>query len=191
MASVRECVSGSGSAVTEVRCGRADSGDRADDQRVGGRDLGSCSRPARSDRFLSAVDGLWRNGLLRSRSERGSAPVEAIFAIIFIIVLVLGAIQVAFVLYGRNVVASSAHEAARALIELEADPAHAEVTARTTVTRATGELVGDLRVTAAVATTGETATATVTVSGVLRPLGLLPISVPVTSTASTSRETAP
>jgi Flp pilus assembly protein TadG len=125
------------------------------------------------------------------KADRGSAAIDAIFAILFIITLVLGAIQVALVLYARNVVASSAHEAARALIELPADPGRAQLIARDTVSRAAGKLVDGLVVTARIVRAGDRTIAQVEVSGLLSPVGLLPVSLPVTTTATSSRVARP
>ena len=62
-------------------------------------------------------DGRVLNRKHSPAGQSGTAAVESIFAMVFIIVLLLGVVQVAFVLYARNVVAASAHEGARAIVE--------------------------------------------------------------------------
>ncbi|MCA1694613.1 MAG: pilus assembly protein, partial [Actinobacteria bacterium] len=76
-------------------------------------------------------------------TERGSAPLEAVLSILFVMLLVLGTIEVSLALYGRNVVAAAAHEGARAALELGRGPDSAAAVARSTVRRASGALVRD------------------------------------------------
>jgi Flp pilus assembly protein TadG len=125
--------------------------------------------------------------LLRCDRERGSAPVETIFAIVFLMLLVLGVLQVAFALYVRNVVASSAHEGARAAIELGRDPASARSIARDVVARSAGGLVRDLDVDTAVGRSSNGSVVRVLVTGSLTPFGPFPISIPFATTAHASR----
>jgi Flp pilus assembly protein TadG len=125
--------------------------------------------------------------LLRCDRERGSAPVETIFAIVFLMLLVLGVMQVSFALYARNVVASSAHEGARAAIELGRDPASARAVARSVVVRSAGGLVRSLDVETAVGESSHGTVVRVLVSGSLAPFGPFPVSIPFTTTAHASR----
>jgi len=117
------------------------------------------------------------------RGERGSAPVEAAFAIFFLMLLTLGVVQVILSLYARNVVISSAHEGARAAIELGRSEADGEAVARRTVSGAVGKLVDGLKVSATVRETGGLITTRVRVRGVVRPVGPVPIPLPIDATA--------
>jgi len=71
----------------------------------------------------------------RHASERGSAPVEFVLVGSLVVFLFLGVLQVGLLLHMRNVVVSSASEAARAA-------AYADATCRDGVTRFE-QLVGD------------------------------------------------
>ena len=122
------------------------------------------------------------------RHERGSAVVESIFAIVILLILVLGTIEVAFALYARNVVAAAAHEGARAAIELGRNPADADAVASSTVRHAAGGLVENLDVHTAVQRRGTIALVTVKVSGVMKSFGPVPLPIPLSSTASVTRE---
>ncbi|HYI46479.1 MAG TPA: TadE family protein [Actinomycetota bacterium] len=123
--------------------------------------------------------------------ERGSAPVESIFAIVFILFLALGVIEVAFALYGRNVVMSSAHEGARAAVEYGRDPQQAAAIAEDTVRRAAGALVSDLRVAVSTTSSGGTSTVRVRVQGLVDPFGPVPFTMPVDTLVSATREVLP
>lgn len=123
-----------------------------------------------------------------SGSQRGSAVVETVFALLLLLVLVLGTIEVAFAVYARNVVAAAAHEAARAGIELGRRPSDAATLARTTVVRSAGGLVRDLEVSTTVRRSGARSLVSVRVSGVLRSFGPVPLPIPVSSTATVTRE---
>jgi Flp pilus assembly protein TadG len=125
---------------------------------------------------------------LLNRNQRGSAPLEAIFSIALLLVLVFGLIQVAFVLYGRNVVMSSAHEGARAAVELGGSTAEAAAVATSTVRSATGDLVEGLDVDVAVTRTEERAVVSVSVSGSLDAFGPVPVTVPVSVSATSVRD---
>jgi Flp pilus assembly protein TadG len=124
-------------------------------------------------------------------TDRGSAPVESIFAIVFILFLALGVIEVAFALYGRNVVMSSAHEGARAAVEYGRDPQQAAAIAEDTVRRAAGSLVDDLRVGVSTSDGGEVTTVQVRVQGVVDAFGPVPFPMPVDTTVSATREGLP
>jgi Flp pilus assembly protein TadG len=123
--------------------------------------------------------------------QRGSAAVETVFALAILLFLVLGTVQVAFALYGRNVMAASAHEGARAAIELGRSPADAIVVARRTVARSAGGLVEGLRVGVAIQRTGAGSLVRVRVRGWLKALGPVPLSLPVDAVATSTRNTAP
>lgn len=98
--------------------------------------------------------------------------------------LALGVVQVALTLYGRNVVVSSAHEGARAAVELESDAVDAVEVARRTVRDATGGLVENLAVEVSLQDLGGDQVVTVHASGTLQTLGPLSVPVPVEITAT-------
>lgn len=123
--------------------------------------------------------------------DRGSAPVESIFAIVFILLLVLGVIEVAFALYGRNVLMSSAHEGARAAVEYGRSPQEAATIAQDTVRRAAGSLVDDLRVSVAVSEGSGPSIVRVRVQGIVDAFGPVPFPMPVDTTVSATREGLP
>jgi hypothetical protein len=125
---------------------------------------------------------------LLTPDQRGSAPLEAIFSIALLLLLVFGLIQVAFVLYGRNVVMSSAHEGARAAVELGGSTSDAAALAERTVRSASGHLVEGLDVDVGVAHTDERAVVSVTVRGSLDAFGPVPIAVPVAVSATSVRD---
>ena len=120
--------------------------------------------------------------------EDGSAPVELTFAIVFLILLSLGAIQVGLTLYARNVVLSAAHEGARAAVELGRETSDASETARRYVERAAGGVVDDLRVSTSMIESRGRLFARVMVTGRLDVLGPVPVSIPVRTSATAGRE---
>jgi Flp pilus assembly protein TadG len=122
------------------------------------------------------------------RPERGSAVVETVMAIVMLMILVLGAIEVGFALYARNVVSAAAHEGARSAMELGRSADDASAIARATVVRSAGGLVRDLRVATSVRNVGTRALVRVRVSGVLRAFGPVPLPIPMSATASVTRE---
>ena len=128
---------------------------------------------------------------MRARNEEGSAPIEFVFGVLFVLLLLFGVIEVAFALYGRNVVASSAHEAARAAVEIDASTSEAEALATSVVERSAGNLVEDYTVDVATQRTAERVTVRVLVEARLDPPGPLPVYVPVRMSATSSRETLP
>jgi hypothetical protein len=119
--------------------------------------------------------------------ERGSALVESIFAIIFLMLLSLGVAQLALTLYGRNVVIASAHEGARAATELARTEEEAMAIALRTTRSATGSLVDDLEIEVLTEPAGEDALVTVRLKGRLAAIGPVPISIPVEAQASSVR----
>ena len=129
----------------------------------------------RADRLLSA-------------RQRGSATVESIFALVILMLLTLGALQVAFVLYARNIVISASHEGARAAVERGATGRDAGTVAEAVVERSAGGLVSDLRVVTEAIERAGSEVLTVRVRGTIRALGPVPVSFPVTATATSVRE---
>jgi Flp pilus assembly protein TadG len=124
-------------------------------------------------------------------SERGSAPLEAVLSIVFMMLLVMGAIEVSLALYGRNVVAAAAHEGARAALELGRGPESAGAIARSAVRRSSGGLVRNLKVEVVPQTIGSMSYVRVRVAGLLRLAGPIPVPIPVTATATVSKEATP
>jgi hypothetical protein len=127
--------------------------------------------------------------VLRSLSdEEGSAPVELTFAVVVLMLLALGVVQVGLTLYARNVVLSAAHEGARAAVELERRASDASDAARLLVERAAGGVVDDLRVSTTTLEAGDRLLARVTVSGNLDVLGPVPVSIPIRAASTAARD---
>jgi hypothetical protein len=124
-------------------------------------------------------------------SERGSAPVESILAVVLLLILTLGAMEVVFALYGRNVLLSSAHEGARAAIELGRDPDDAVAIAERTVRLSAGGMVDRLDVSVGVAEEGDRSLVVVRVTGLVEPWGPVPLPIPVSARATASRAHVP
>lgn len=132
---------------------------------------------------------MWRRRLLTPwlpANQRGAVPVESTFAIVLLMLLSLGVIQVALALYARNIVMSSAHEGARAAIERGTDEATAAAIARHTVRQATGSLVDDLDVDVNAVTRSGELHVTVVVAGIVSDLGPVPFPITLTSKATAS-----
>lgn len=121
------------------------------------------------------------------RRERGSAPLESIFAIAFLMALALGTSQLALTLYGRNVVIASAHEGARAATELGRDENEAGIIARRTTQSAASSLVEDLEVVVNTKPDGDDLLVTVRLSGRLAPVGPVPLALPIEVSATSVR----
>jgi Flp pilus assembly protein TadG len=120
--------------------------------------------------------------------QRGSAAVETVVAMALMLLLVLAVIEIAFALYGRNVVHASAHEGARAAVELGRSSDEARAVAAATVRDAAGGLVGDLDVAVEVdGSESTTISVLVRVRGTLRGFGPVPVPLPVSAAAVASR----
>jgi len=148
--------------------------------------MGGRSRSARSDRLVGTVYRVWSGWLLKHKEfgERGAAPVEMTFAIILLMILTLGVIQVAFTLYARNVVMASTHEGARAALERGRTQAEAASIAHEVVARATGRLIEDLTVDVAVRGSGDRRFVSVRVRGLVTDFGPVPVPIALSSTAT-------
>jgi hypothetical protein len=120
--------------------------------------------------------------------EAGSAPVESIFAIVLLMMLTVGTIQVALALYGRNLVASAAHEAARAGIEHGSSVSESEGIAASMVETAGGRLVRELDVQVEADEDERVRTVRVRITGTIDVLGPLPLPIPVDARASAATE---
>ncbi|MEA2499585.1 MAG: hypothetical protein QOH26_1990, partial [Actinomycetota bacterium] len=104
--------------------------------------------------------------------------------IVTLLVMTLAVLEVALALYGRNVVASSAHEATRAAIERGRGPGDAAAVARSTVERAAGRLVTDLEVKTTIVESDSRRFLQVIVTGRLRGFGPVPIPIHLSSTST-------
>lgn len=107
---------------------------------------------------------------------------------VMVIGLALGVIEIALTLYARNVVEASAHQGARAAIELGADPATAQDVAYRTVRRAAGGLVQDLNVRVGTRRLAGRDVVRVMVTGRLRPPGPIPALVAVSATSTLTKQ---
>ena len=116
---------------------------------------------------------------------------EFVFVALFATFLFLGVVEVAFAVYGRNVVASSAHEAARVALELGSSGVDGEAVASHTVERAAGNLIEGYEVAVSSHRSGDRVALTVRVKGAMDPPGPLPIRVPVDLSATAVREVTP
>ncbi len=151
--------------------------------------MGSRARSTRFHRVYGAVDSLRQLGVLTHlQTERGSAPVDALFSIVVLMFFTLGVIGFALALYGRNVLIASAHEGARAALERGANVDEAVAVARETVRRAAGGFIDGLRVSVAVGNSVERQHLRVTASGRISVLGPVEIPLSVTAAASATRE---
>lgn len=112
--------------------------------------------------------------------ERGSAVVQFPIAVLLLLVLTLGIVQVSFALYARNVLAASAHEGARAAAENGRSLGDARIIATEVVRRATGKMAQRLDVqVGSTSTVGGGASVNVLVRAAVRPWGIVPVSIPI------------
>lgn len=125
---------------------------------------------------------------LRIGESRGSAVVESVFAILFLLFISFALIEIALILYGRNVVAAAAHEGARAGLEFGRNPSDAQEVAARTIRDAAAGLVDDLEVAVSVTGSGEDSIVHVRLTGTLASFGPVPLSVPVATEATASLE---
>lgn len=113
---------------------------------------------------------------------------ESSFAIVILLLIVLGVLEVAFALYGRNVLISSAHEGARAAVERGRDPQEVDAIARRTVESAAGALVDELEISVIERRVGVGSVIRVNVSGVVNSFGPVPLPIRVSAAATATRE---
>lgn len=88
--------------------------------------------------------------------------------------MVLATIEIAFLLYARNVVQASAHEGARAALEIGRSPTEAATLAERTVRRAVGGLVRDLEVLTDTSSTNGSSFVVVSVDASVEGFGPIP-----------------
>ncbi len=129
--------------------------------------------------------------LLNARSQRGSVPLDFVFAVVLLMTLALGAIDVALLLFARNVVKASAYEAARSAIEREGDDALAQAAARETVTSSVGGLVDDVMIELDRVAAGAHRLVAVEVRCRVSLVAPIPISIPVSGRARAIAEAEP
>lgn len=122
--------------------------------------------------------------------QRGSAPVETIFAFVFVMTLALGVIQIAFSLYARNIVMTSTHEAARAAVERGRTEAEVHAIVRRVLGQGAGGVFRATRVEVVRHVEGTRLVVSVAVAGTIRSLGPFPASLPVTARAGAAGEAA-
>lgn len=126
--------------------------------------------------------------LLNERSQQGSAVVESVFGIFFILLLSLGAVQVALTLYARNVVLAAVHDGARAAVEIGGSGESANAVARRVVSESAGGLVRDLTIQVERRAIAERFSVSVRAAGTLVAPGPFPIEIPMNVRASSMRE---
>ena len=123
--------------------------------------------------------------------ERGSAVIQFPVALLLLMVMTIGVGQVGYTLYARNVLASSAHEGARAAVENGRDLRDAHVIVNEVVRRATGKLAEGLSVRVdSERAVGGGESVLVEVDAVLRPWGVVPFSIPMTAKAEVTNPRA-
>jgi len=120
-------------------------------------------------------------------SQRGAAPLEAVIAICLLMILALGAIQVALTVYAHNAVNASAYEGARAAAEIGTSTSDAHAVAERMVRSTVGGLVEDVRI--SVFAQGDLVR--VAVVGRLRSIGPIPVVIPVRAQSTSVREVPP
>jgi Flp pilus assembly protein TadG len=109
--------------------------------------------------------------MIRGRRERGSAVVDFVLALLVIVPLVLGILQVALVMHVRNTLASAAAEGARYAATADRGPAEGEATTRRQIDDAiAGRFAQDITV--ATTVVGGRPTTVVTVRAVVPALGI-------------------
>lgn len=124
----------------------------------------------------------------KRRCQEGSAVVESLFGIFFLLFLTVGTIQVALSLYARNVVMTAVHDGARAAIEVGTSHSQAAAAAQSTIRRSAGSLVDDLEVATSTRTVSGRLHTYVTAIGELDAPGPIPIQIPVRFEAMSTRE---
>lgn len=124
-------------------------------------------------------------------SERGSTILESVFAIALVMATAVGAIQVALLLYARNVVQASAHEAARAALERGVSDEEARIVAMRMASTSIGKMARDVAVELDQRRVGRRDIVTVRVAASLVPTGPLPVSVEARGVATVGTAAEP
>lgn len=122
--------------------------------------------------------------------DRGSAVVDFVLALVVLVPLVLGIVQVGLVLHVRNTLTSAASEGARHAATLDRGPGDGVARTRAEIEGAlTGRFARD--VTASTRSVGGAPGVVVTVRAVVPPLGLWGPGVALTVSGSAVEEVAP
>lgn len=119
----------------------------------------------------------------RRHDQQGTVVVGSLFAMVFLLTLLLGTVQIVFTLYSRNVIQAAAYEGVRSAIERGASDTAATSAARAAVTRAAGGLLARLDVFVERSPMRDGTLVRVEVVGRLRPVGPLPMHLPVSAVA--------
>jgi hypothetical protein len=108
-------------------------------------------------------------------NDRGSTLVESVFGLTLLLLAAIAIVQVALVMYARNVMAAAAHEGARLAVERGAQPEEARALALGVIEGVAGGLVDNTTITSGVS--GDRLT--LRVSGSVDSFGPLPLGIPV------------
>lgn len=125
------------------------------------------------------------------RTEDGATLLESIFAVGLLMIMTVGTIQVALLLYARNLVQASAHEAARAAVERDVLDDVATDVARRVVHTSVAPMTRRVEVAVGRTSIGIQDVVTVKVDAILKPHGPIPVSFPVHAVARLSTTGAP
>jgi hypothetical protein len=130
--------------------------------------------------------------LLRVKSRhQGSATIDVIAALVLLIALTLGGVQIALTLYARNVLIAATHDGARRGIELGRTADEATDLARSFVESAAGGLVRDANVSAEAREMNDEFLLRVRITGTIEVPGPIPLGIPFDARATTSRALRP
>jgi hypothetical protein len=117
--------------------------------------------------------------------------VDVIAAMVLLVGLALGGVQIALTLYARNVLIAAAHDGARHGIELGRSPEDAAALARDFVEKTAGGLIGHARVDARGGQTADAFVLHVVISGEIEVPGPVPMAIPFETRATASRAVPP
>lgn len=123
--------------------------------------------------------------------HRGAAPLDAIVGTVILMLIALGAIQVALVVYAQNAVRASAYEAARVAAEVGGSGERAQVVAARALTQTAGKLVDRIRISVDHRAALEGPVVRVEISARQRAIGPIPISLPIRASATALLEVVP
>lgn len=107
--------------------------------------------------------------------------VETVVGMSLLMVIAIGTIQIATLLYARNVIRSSAHEITRVAVERGAAESDAVAFGHGLVRDSLGRMLEDLDVEVTSTNAGTQRIVTAYIEAVVEPAGPLPVTVPVSS----------